>query len=116
MFSRADRIKKTLLKEISEIIQRHVKDPRISGIVSITEIELSPDYNYAKVFISVYGTEEEKEQTIEAIQESTPFIRRELGKRIRLRHTPELEFRKDDSLEKGSRITNLLDKISRGEL
>jgi len=113
---RADRIRKALIKELSDIIQRHVKDPRISGIVSVTDIELSSDYKYAKVYVSVYGTEKQKEQTMEAIQDSISYIRGEVGKRIRLRHTPELEFKVDDSLERGSRITSLIDKISRGEL
>jgi ribosome-binding factor A len=116
MFSRGERIRKALIKEVSDIIQRHVKDPRISGIVSVTDVELSADYGYAKVYISVYGTEEQKEKTMEAIEDSTPYIRKEVGKRIRLRHVPELEFRRDDSLERGSKITSLLDKISRGEL
>lgn len=116
MFSRVDRIRKALIKEISDIIQRHVKDPRISGIVSVTDIDLSSDYKYAKVYVSVYGTEEQKEQTMESLQDCSPYIRSEVGKRIRLRHTPELEFRIDDSLERGTRITDLIDKISRGEL
>lgn len=116
MFSRIDRIRKALIKEVSDIIQRHVKDPRISGIISVTDIELSSDYKYAKIYISVYGSEEQKKQTLEAIQESTSYIRGEIGKRIRLRHTPEIEFKPDDSLERGSRITDLIDKISRGEL
>jgi ribosome-binding factor A len=116
MFSRGERIRKALIKEISDIIQRHVKDPRISGIVSVTDVDLSADYGYAKVYISVYGTEEQKENTMAAIEDSTPYIRKEVGKRIRLRHVPEIEFRRDDSLERGSRITNLIDKISKGEL
>jgi len=116
MFSRVDRVRKALIKEVSDIIQRHVKDPRISGIVSVTDVEVSSDYSYAKVYISVYGSEEQKEQTIEALQDSASYVRGELGKRIRLRHTPEIEFIRDDSLERGSRITDLIDKISRGEL
>lgn len=116
MFSRGERIRKALIKEISDIIQRQVKDPRISGIVSVTDVDLSADYGYAKVYISIYGTEEQKENTMEAIEDSTPYIRKEVGSRIRLRHVPELEFRIDDSLERGSRITNLIDKISKGEL
>jgi len=116
MFSRGERIRKALIKEISDIIQRQVKDPRISGIVSVTDVDLSADYGYAKVYISIYGTDEQKENTMEAIEDSTPYIRKEVGRRIRLRHVPELEFRKDDSLERGSRITSLIDKISKGEI
>jgi ribosome-binding factor A len=116
MFSRNDRVRKALIKEVSDIIQRHVKDPRISGIVSVTDAEVSADYKYAMIYISVYGTEEQKEQTIEALQDSSPYVRSEVGKRIRLRNTPEIEFIRDDSLERGRRITDLIDKISRGEI
>ena len=116
MFSRGERIRKTLMKEISEIIQRHVKDPRIAGIVSVTDIDLSKDYGHAKIYVSVYGTDEEKESTMEALFDSAPRIRSEVGKRIRLRHTPELEFFRDDSLERGSKITDLINRISKGEL
>lgn len=116
MFSRGERIRKALIKEISDIIQRQVKDPRISGIVSVTDIDLSADYGHAKVFVSIYGTDEQKENTMEAIEDSTPFVRKEVGRRIRLRHVPEIEFKRDDSLERGSRITSLIDKISKGEL
>ncbi|MDD3013619.1 MAG: 30S ribosome-binding factor RbfA [Candidatus Gastranaerophilales bacterium] len=116
MFSRGERIRKALIKEISDIIQRHVKDPRISGIVSVTDIDLAADYGHAKVYISVYGTDEQKENTMQAIEDSTPYVRKEVGRRIRLRHVPEIEFKRDDSLERGSRITDLIDKISKGEL
>lgn len=116
MFSRGERIRKAIIKEVSDILQRHVKDPRISGIVSVTDVDLSADYGHAKVYVSIYGNEEQKEQIMEALEDSTPYVRREIGKRIRLRHTPELEFKRDDSLERGSRITDLIDKISRGEL
>ena len=116
MFSRGERIRKTLMKEISDIIQRNVKDPRISGIISVTDIDLSNDYGHAKIYVSVYGSEEEKENTIEALQDNISKIRKELGKRIRLRLTPELEFFRDDSLERGSKVTELINKISRGEL
>lgn len=116
MFSRADRIKKAIMKETAEIIQRGVKDPRISTIVSVTEVELSPDYRYAKIYVSIFGNEKVVEETMEALTEQTPRIRCEIGKRIKLRYTPEIEIKLDDSLERGSRINSLIDKISRGEL
>jgi len=116
MSTRGEKVRKTMMKELSDIIRRSVKDPRISGIVSITDIELASDFSHAKVYVSVYGTETEKEQTMEALEENSPRIRSEIGKRIRLRHTPELVFKFDDSLERGSKITELINKISRGEL
>ncbi len=116
MVSRVDRVRKTLMKELSDIIHRNVKDPRISGVVSITDIELSQDCRYAKVYISVYGSEEQQSNTMEALQDSAHLMQSLVNKRIRLRYTPELEFKMDNSLERGTRLTELLNKISKGEL
>ena len=116
MSTRGDRVRKTLMKEISEIIRRNVKDPRISGIVSVTDLEVTSDFSQANVYISVYGSDEEKIQTMEALEDNAPKIRCEVGKRVRLRNTPEIIFKRDDSLERGVRITELIDKISKGEL
>jgi ribosome-binding factor A len=116
MHSRSDRIRKTLIKELSDIIQHKIKDPRIQGIISVTDVELSHDYKYAKVYVSIFSTDPTKEEVMEAIEESTSFVRGELGKRIRLRFTPELKFYLDESAEKASRINELLDKISKGEI
>lgn len=116
MNTRGERIKKALIKEISEIVQMRIKDPRIEGIISVTDVELSPDYRHAKVYISIYGDDEQKQRIMDAIEESSSFVRKEVGRRIRLRHVPELKFFLDESLEKGKKITDLIDKISRGEL
>ena len=116
MSLRNERVRKTLMKEISDIIQRQIKDPRIAGIVSITDIEISHDNSYAKVYFSVFASEEAKEQTILALEDNTSKIRYEVGKRIRLRLTPELKFIPDDSIERGTKVTEIINKISRGEL
>ena len=117
MTLRNERVRKTLMKEISDIIQKEVKDTRIQGIVSITDIEMSHDNSFAKVYFSVFATDEEKKNlTIEALEENVSKIRYEVGKRIRLRLTPELKFILDDSLERGAKVSELIDKISRGEL
>ena len=116
MSLRNERVRKTLMKEIADIIQKELKDSRIHGIVSITDIEISHDNSYAKVFYSVFAGEEEKQSTIKAITDNTPKIRYEVGKRVRLRLTPELRFIPDDSLERGSNVSQIIDKISRGEI
>lgn len=117
MTLRNERVRKTLMKEIADIIQKDIKDLRISGIVSIVDIEISHDNSYAKVFYSVFSNDEKhKEATINAINDNVSKIRYEVGKRIRLRHTPELRFILSDSLERGSEITDLINKISRGEV
>ncbi len=113
---RNDKIRKTLVKEIADIIQKKLNDSRIGGIVSITDLEISHDNAYAKVYYSVFAPDAQKEQTIKAIEDDAPKIRYELGKRIRLRYTPELRFVLDDSIERGSRVTELIDKISKGEI
>ena len=116
MSLRNERVRKELMREISDILLREIKDPHISGIVSITDVEVSHDNSFAKVFFSVFGDDKTKEKTKEALQKNTPKIRYEIGKRIRLRLTPELHFIEDDSLERGTRVTELIDKISRGEI
>ncbi len=116
MSLRNERVRKTLMKEIADIIQRNIRDPRIAGIVSITDIEISHDNSSAKVYFSVFASEEARKQTIIALEENTPKIRYEVGKRIRLRHTPELKFIPDDSIERGTKVTELINKISRGEI
>ena len=116
MSLRNERVRKTLMKEIADIIQKELKDSRIHGIVSITDIEIAHDNSFAKVFYSVFASEEDKKITINAITENTPKIRYEVGKRIRLRLTPELRFIPDDSLERGANVTAIINKISKGEI
>ena len=116
MTLRNERVRKALMREISDILLREIKDPHISGIVSITDVEVSHDNSFAKVFFSVFGDDKTKEKTKEALEKNTPRIHHEIGKRIRLRLTPELVFMEDNSLERGVRVTELIDKISRGEI
>lgn len=116
MSLRNERVRKTLMKEIADILQKEIRDPRISGVVSILDVEVSHDNSYAKVYYSVFGNEEQKANTIEAMAQNTSKIRHEVGKRIRLRLTPELRFIYDDSIERGSKVSEIIDKISRGEL
>lgn len=113
MSLRNERVRKTLMKEIADILQKDVKTP---GMVSVLDVEVAQDNSFAKVFYSVFGSEEQKQKTIETIEKHTPKIRFEIGKRIRLRLTPELRFIYDDSIEKGSKVQELINKISRGEI
>lgn len=116
MSLRNERVRKTLMKEISDILLKEIKDPKISGLISITDVEVSHDNSYAKVFYSVLSSDDKKDEIVEAIKKNTPKIRYEVGKRVRLRLTPELNFILDESLERGARITDLIDKISKGEI
>lgn len=108
---RVGRVGEQIKKELSQIFQYELKDPRI-GFVTVTGVEVSGDLQQAKVFISVLGSDQQKEDTLRALANGTGFIRSELGRRIRLRHTPELLFRFDESIEYGSKIQKLLDQVN----
>ena len=114
MTLRNERVRKELMRDISEILRKEIRG--LAGVVSIVDIEVSHDNSFAKVIYSVLGSEEQIEKTKEIIEKSTPKIRYEVGKQIRLRLTPELKFVYTDSLEKGSRVNELINKISKGEI
>ena len=107
---RVRRLGELLKEEISEILLKEVKDPRI-GFVSVTDVEVSGDLRHAKVFVSVYGEESEKTETMEGLKEATGFIRKLIGDRITTYHTPEIIFRYDDSIEHGVYISKLIDEV-----
>jgi ribosome-binding factor A len=108
---RIERINELIRAEISDLIVREIKDPRLSGMISVTEVETSPDLGHARVFVSVMGTEEERKTVISTLTRAAGFFRRELGVRIKIRRTPELAFLPDTSIERGSRIMRLLKDI-----
>lgn len=114
MSLRNERVRKELMRDISDILQKEIRG--LSGVVSILDVEVSHDNSFAKVIYSVLGSPEQIEKTKENIEKSTSKIRYEVGKRIRLRLTPELKFIYTDSLEQASRVSEIIDKISRGEL
>ena len=111
---RNERVRKELMREISDILRKEIRG--LLGVVSITDVEVSHDNSFAKVFYSVYGSEEQKEKSVNIINQNVSKIRYEVGKRIRLRLTPELRFIQDNSIERGSRVNEILEKISRGEV
>ena len=107
---RAKRVGELMREEISSLILQDLRNPKI-GLVTITEVSLTDDLSYARVFISVYGEDEKNSQSLKGLRKASGFIRRELSKRIRLRHFPELRFLWDSSIEQGVKITKLLEKI-----
>ena len=116
MSLRNERVRKALMREISDIIFREIKDPQICGMVSITDVDVSSDNSAARVFYSVYGDDEVKEKTSKALERHVGQIRHEVGKRIRLRKTPTLLFILDDSMERGAKSMDLINKIERGDI
>lgn len=110
MHQRPERVGEAIKEEISDILRNEIKDPRI-GFVSVVEVEVSPDLRHAKVYVSVLGDDEARVQSLKGLESATGFIRSEIGRRIRLRHTPEILFRLDKSIEHGVKIARLLNEI-----
>lgn len=98
------------------MIMRDLKDERIKGIVSVTEVECTADCRSARVYISVFGSEEEQSGTIAVLNEQVGYIRGELCRRLQMRFAPELSIKLDDSLERGAKVSALISKISSGEI
>lgn len=111
MRQRQERLSALIREEVSEILLRRVKDPRISSFVVITEVKLSKDLRYAHIYVSVYGSEEDKKRTMMGLESAKGFIRSELGKDLRIRFIPEIFFELDESLEKGDRILRKLKEL-----
>jgi ribosome-binding factor A len=113
---RSLRVAQSIKRELADMILRDLKDERIAGIVSITDVECTADCRSAKVFVSVFGDQSQQQGTIAALNDELGFIRGELGRRLNLRFAPELSIKLDHSLERGAQISDLLGKISRGEV
>jgi ribosome-binding factor A len=109
---RPHRLAEELKNEISAVISQELHDPRI-GFATVTEVKVSPDLRHARVLISVFGSTEERQQTLDALTGATGFIRRQIGSRIRLRYTPELIFDYDESVERGDRMMRLIEEVSK---
>ncbi len=110
MSFRPERLAEAIKKEVADLLREELKDPRI-GFVTITSVEVSRDLRYANIFVSVFGEPDEQKATIEALQKAQGFIRGELGKRIRLRYTPEITFKLDLSIVRGSRLIALMNEV-----
>ncbi len=114
MRHRQEQLGETIAHEVSDLIRTRMQDPRI-GFASVTGVELSADLRHAKVFVSVMGTPEEQQATMQALHHGTGFLRRELAHRLSIRYTPELIFRLDESLERGSHVLDLLKTVDHTE-
>ncbi len=104
---RSNRVAEQMKKELGEILTMKIKDPRV-GFVTVTDVEVTGDLQQATIYISVLGSEKEKQDTLLGLTKAKGFIRSEIGKRIRLRKTPELIFEFDEALEYGNRIESIL--------
>lgn len=111
--NRLTRINEELQREISQIVLKELKDPRVSTMTSILRVETTQDLKYAKVFVSVLGDEEQKNAVIEGLKNASGFIRRELAHKVNLRNTPELLFHLDESVEYAIKMSKLIDEVNK---
>ena len=107
------RINAEVQRELSEIIRREIKDPRIHPMTSVVAAEVTPDLKYCKAYISVLGDEEAAKATIQGLKSGEGYIRRELARRVNLRNTPEIAFILDQSIEYGVHMTRLIDEVTK---
>jgi ribosome-binding factor A len=110
---RIERVASTIKREVSLMLLNGIKDDRVgAGMVSVTNVVVAGDLQHAKIFVSIYGTDEAKAETMEGLKSATGYVRRQLGHRLQLRRTPEVIFLQDDSLERGDKMLLLLNKLS----
>lgn len=109
--TRLGRINEELRKEISHIISFELKDPNLTGLISVTRAKITPDLKYAKVYVSILNAKSE-EKTMKALQDSAGFIRTQIARTINLRITPQIIFEKDDSIEYGAKIDSILKDLN----
>jgi ribosome-binding factor A len=115
MSQRTEKVDELLRQEITSIVARDVADPRI-GFVTITSVETTPDLRHAKVWVSVIGQPAERTAAVKALGRAMPFVRHELGSRLRMRRIPDLHVELDDTAERGTRVLQLLHDIEIGEI
>ncbi len=110
---RVARVASLIKREVSQMLVSGIKDDRVgAGMVSVTDVEVSGDLQHAKIFVSIYGTDEARTETMAGLEAATSYVRSELGQRMRLRRTPEVLFREDRGFERGTQVLSLLNRLS----
>ncbi|MEG4284214.1 30S ribosome-binding factor RbfA [Microcoleus sp. A006_D1] len=110
---RIERVASMIKREVSLMLLNGIKDDRVgAGMVSVTDVIVSGDLQHTKVFVSIYGTDEAKAETMEGLKSATSYVRNQLGQRVQLRRTPEVIFLEDRSLERGDKMLTLLNQLS----
>lgn len=110
---RVARVAELIKREVSQLLFSGIKDDRVgTGMVSVTDVDVSGDLQHAKIFVSIYGSDEARAETMAGLKSATGYVRSELGHRIRLRRTPEIVFLEDRSIERGTKVLSLINKLS----
>lgn len=108
---RGGRINEEIKKDVSNTIQNKIKDPRLTAMVSVTDVDVTRDLSYAKVFVSIFGTDEQKKEALKILKSSAGFIRKEIGRNVKLRHVPEVIIELDETLDKASHLEEIFHQI-----
>ena len=115
MTRRTERLNGLIREEISELLQREVKDPRLGCFLTVTRVDTSADLKYAKVFVSIMGSDEEKEEALKGLDSASGFFQKKLWGRLSIRRMPQLSFHKDDSIERAAHVLHLMHEVASDE-
>lgn len=117
-FSRSERVNEQIRRELADLIRSGLKDPRVAQqmkLVTLTDVEVTPDYAHAKVFYTSLSSEDKRESVDQTLKAAAGFLRRELGRRVRIHHIPELHFHYDTSIERGTHLAHLIDEAVKSD-
>jgi ribosome-binding factor A len=114
-YSRVNRISEEIKKIVSNLIMNELKDPRISKLTSVTHVETTGDLRYTNIYISTFSNNSDEDETIEALNKAKGYIRKELGKHLKLRYTPEPIFKLDKSIKQGVYMSKLIEKVNKND-
>jgi ribosome-binding factor A len=106
------RLNRAIQQEISRLLEKDLNDPRLSSLISITDVSITEDLRHVRVYVSVMGDAEAQSQTIEGFKAATGFIRKEVSSNLRMKHAPEFAFEYDDSIERGAAVLELIDRVT----
>jgi ribosome-binding factor A len=110
---RVERVAELIKREVSQLLLSGIKDDRVgAGMVSVTDVDVSGDLQHAKIFVSIYGSEAARTAAMAGLKSATGYVRSEIGQRVRLRRTPEIVFLEDRSIERGTKVLSLLNRLS----
>ena len=108
---RPEKVAQLMRREVADILANKLRDPRVSVMVSVTDVEVTHDLSFAKIFVSIMGKPEEQKETFDALKHAVGFVRHELGDRLGLREVPDVRFVHDESLARGARVEDLIRRI-----
>jgi len=116
MSNRPERVAQLMRREIAEVLLRRLRDPRVTGMVSVTDVEVSHDLSSARIYVSIMPDGPERQRSLDALQSAAGFVRHELAPRLGLREVPQLRFVLDTSIERGARVDELLRRLESSEV